>query len=138
MPTTLNTDFDADRFAALVGRFDTTNPSEAEAMNAARALRRMVAERHMRVVDVLGRDDVTKALDAHLKPVREDSPELKAAFLEVAKYAELAREQAEMVEKLRRQAIRARVVMPTGLISGRLVAFTVLLALGLMLATLWH
>ena len=52
-------------------------------MNAALMMRRMIAERNMRLVDVFGRADVTQALDALLKPVREESEELKAAFLEV-------------------------------------------------------
>jgi hypothetical protein len=74
--------FDAERFAALMASFDTANPSEAEAINAARVLRRMVAGNNLRVVDALERPDVKAALDARLQPVRQETA--NAAALEAA------------------------------------------------------
>jgi hypothetical protein len=137
MPSPANNVFDAERFAALVGRFDIGNPSEAEAMNAARVMRRALVEHNMRFVDVIGRADVMQALDAQCKPVREDSAELKAAFVEIAKYAELAHQHSEKVNELRRElaSCGGRATEPAGLVNGGLVAFAVLLALTLMVAS---
>lgn len=94
---------DADAFAKCIARFDIANPSEAEAMNAARALRRMVAREGLRFVDVMERADVKQALDAQLQPVREDSPELKEAFGKVAQLAEALAREKEITARLRTQ-----------------------------------
>jgi hypothetical protein len=136
MPATPNNEFDAERFAALMGRFDTANPSEAEAMNAARAMRRMVVEKNLWFVDAICRADVARALDMLLKPAREDSEELKAAFLEVAKYAELARQHAETVNELRQRLAASGVTRTesAGLVNGGLITLAVLTALALMIA----
>ncbi len=97
--------FDPERFAALWAGCDTGNNNEAEAVNKFRALRRMVAGNNLRIVDcVTGRDDVMHALDAQLKPVRKDSAELAAAFVEIAKLADLAKERAEIINELRRNS----------------------------------
>lgn len=137
MPAAPNTDFDAARFAALIARFDITNTSEAEAMTAARTVRRGLIEKNMRFVDVMARADVIQALDALLKPAREESPELKAAFLEIAKYADLARQHAETAKKLRREMATAQTA-PVGAVSRRMVVFTVIFALALMIWAAWH
>jgi hypothetical protein len=78
--------FDPERFAALVASSDTTNPNEAEAMSAARMLRRMAAGAGLRVADLFYRADVMAALDAAMKPVREtpDKAALDAAQTEAA------------------------------------------------------
>ena len=99
--------FDAEGFAKLVARFDTGNPCEAEAMNAARAMRRRVAEQGLRFVDVMERADVKQALDAQLQPVREDSAELKEAFGKVAQLAEALAEEKEITARLRAQMAAA-------------------------------
>jgi hypothetical protein len=79
--------FDPQRFAALVASFEN-NPNEAEAMNAARMLRRAAKGHHppLRVVDLFYRADVMAALDAALQPVREtpDRAVLDAAQTECA------------------------------------------------------
>ena len=80
MPSGGNNIFDAERFATLVGRFDLGNPSEAEAINAARVIRRTLAEHNLRFVDAMGRADVMQALDTQFQAVREDSEELKTAL----------------------------------------------------------
>ena len=132
--------FDPGTFAKLMARFDTVNSSDAEAMNAALSMRRMVAAEGLRIVDVLERADVKQALDAQLQPVREDSPELKAAFLEVAKYAELAKKLAETVNELREKSASGTrpSAEPVGLVNGGLVAFVVLAAIVLMIAAECH
>jgi hypothetical protein len=132
-----NSDFDAARFAALIARFDIANPSEAEAMTAARTIRRGLIEKNMRFVDVMARIDVTLALDALLKPAREESPELKAAFLEVAKYADLARQHAETAKKLRREMATSQTA-PVGAVSRRLVVWTVIIAIALVIWAVWQ
>ena len=68
--------FDAEKFVSLIARFDTCNPSEAEAMSAAKLMRRMVAGAGLRFVDAMETAKVKKALDAQLQPVREDNAEL--------------------------------------------------------------
>ena len=139
MPNASIPDFDAQRFAALVARFDIGNPSEAEAMNAARTIRRGLQEKNVRFVDAMARADVTQALDALLKPDREDSAELKAAFLEITKYADMAREHAEIATKLRRELVACRTTRAMrGLVNGRFVLLVLLLVVGLMIAAQWH
>ena len=140
MPEATINAFDAERFAALIARFDTSNPSEAEAMNAARALRRMLSDHQLRLVDAMARTDAMQALDALLQPVREDSAELKEAFLQVAKYAELARELAERVSDLRQKIATGggEQVRRGGPISGVLAALVLLASLTLMLLAEYH
>jgi hypothetical protein len=138
MPDTPTTEFNAERFAALVARFDVGNSSEAEAMSAARTIRRGLIEKSVRFVDAMARADVMQALDAQLKPVREDSAELKAAFVEVTKYADVAREQTEIAKQLRRELAAYRVTGTRGLVNGKLVLLVVLVALALMIRAQWH
>src|ERR1700676_791088 len=66
----------AERFAALWAGFDTDNSSEAEAMGKGRALRRMAADRSLRVIDVLELPEIRQPLDDQLQPVRLPSPEV--------------------------------------------------------------
>jgi hypothetical protein len=66
----------AERFAALWAGFDTDNSSEAEAMGKGRALRRMVNERGLRIVDALELPEIRKALEDQLQPVRLPVPEV--------------------------------------------------------------
>jgi len=117
MPGAASNGFCPERFAALMARFEIANPSEAEAMNAARALRRMVAMNNLRLVDALERADVKQALDAQLQPLREESPEIKAALEQAAslreeltertrnvrELAELLKKQEETTEGLRKE-----------------------------------
>jgi hypothetical protein len=140
MPSGGNNIFDAERFATLVGRFDLGNPSEAEAINAARVIRRTLAEHNLRFVDAMGRADVMQALDTQFQPVREDSEELKTAFAEITKYAELATQYAETITDLRRRlASTPRVMVErAGLVNGGVVALAVVLALALMLMAEFH
>jgi septal ring factor EnvC (AmiA/AmiB activator) len=77
-------EFDCEKFAKYMASFDTGNPSEEEALNSARLARRMCVAIGCRVVDVLGRTDVQRALDERLKPERETTPELQAAKEEIA------------------------------------------------------
>ena len=77
-------EFDSEQFAKYMASFDTGNPSEEEALNSARLLRRMCVAIGCRVVDVLGRTGVQRALDERLKPEREKRPELQAAQDEIA------------------------------------------------------
>jgi hypothetical protein len=124
MPGGPSNEFDADRFAALVGRYDTGNPSEAEAINAARAMRRMVSSNGLRIVDVLERADVRHALDNLLQPVREESVELKQAFEKITQLA-------EMLAQERRNREHRKL---GGLVNGGLVAVVTLAVMALMVA----
>jgi hypothetical protein len=73
MATAANNGFDAERFAALWAGADTGNNNEAEAITKFRAARRMAAGCNLRLVDCMtGRDDVTRALDAQMKPLRKN------------------------------------------------------------------
>ncbi len=107
MPGAASNGFCPDRFAALLARFETANPSEAEAINAARALRRMVAMNNLRFVDALGRGDVIAALDVQLQPVREENPQVKAAQEQALalreELTERTRNVREMAELLKRE-----------------------------------
>ena len=95
-----NNGFDARRFAALMAGFDTGNACEAEAMNKARAMRRMVAAAGLRFVDVMERADVKQALDDQMEPVREESRELQEARKEAAVLREELTERIRDVRKL--------------------------------------
>ena len=136
--------FDAEGFAKLMARFDTGNASEAEAMNAGRALRRMVVSDGLRIVDVMGRADVMAALDAQLQPVREDSQELKAAFIEIARLADLVKQREEAFNELRQKSANVRHSGPlpaaagAGLVNGGLVAAVIVIAMVLMIAAIFH
>jgi hypothetical protein len=90
----------ARRFAALFAGFDTDNASEEEAMSKGRALRRMAAERNLRIVDLLELPDVREALDAQMQPVRQQGPELQAALEQVAALREELTERTRDVRKL--------------------------------------
>jgi hypothetical protein len=109
--------FDAQRFAALWAGFDTSNSNEAEAMGKARALRRMAVAFNLRLIDLLGRLDVTQALDAQMAPSREATPELmaaremamehctlaKEAMAQAEHWAAVAKQQETVIDELRRQ-----------------------------------
>ena len=91
--------------------FDLGNPNEAEAMNAARALRRMVEAAGSRFVDVMELDEVKQALDDQMKPVRKVSPELQEARQEASalrqELTERTRDVRELAELLTRERARA-------------------------------
>jgi hypothetical protein len=102
-------------------------------------------------VDAMGRADVMRALDAQLEPVREESPELKAAFLQVAQLAELANERQEVIVELQQEleaasfpgisshpARRAQPVSSGELVNGGLVAALAIIAALLMLVALFQ
>ena len=62
---------EAQRFAALIAGFDTGNPSEAEAMGKGRAMRRMLVEKGLRLVDALKLPEIRQALDDQMQPARQ-------------------------------------------------------------------
>lgn len=95
-----NNGFNSKRFASLMARFDTGNPCEAEAMNAARAMRHMVTAAGVRFVDVMELPDVKQALDDQLQPVRQESGELREARKEAATLREELTERTRDVRKL--------------------------------------
>jgi hypothetical protein len=107
MPGAASNGFCPERFAALMARFEVANPSEAEAMNAARAMRRMVALNNLRFVDVMGRADVMAALDVQLQPLREESAEAKQALQQVTalreELTERTRNVRELAERLKQE-----------------------------------
>jgi hypothetical protein len=76
------TDEGAERFAALMAGFDV-NPSEPEAMNKGRLLRRMAAERNVRLVDAFELPEIRAALDAQMKPERVETPDVAAMETEL-------------------------------------------------------
>lgn len=61
---------EAKRFAVLMAGFDISNSSEPEAMNKGCALRRMVEEKNIRLVDALELEEIREAIDRQLKPPR--------------------------------------------------------------------
>jgi hypothetical protein len=137
MATTTPSGFDAREFARLMARFDTGNPSEAEAMNAARVLRRMVAGQQLRLVDVMERNDVKKALDDQLQVVREENAELKEAFGKISELAELLVRERENNAVLQRRLAGMYVGSANegrGVVSAGLVAIVVIIASALMIA----
>jgi C4-dicarboxylate-specific signal transduction histidine kinase len=141
MPVSSQNLFDAREFARLMARFDTGNPSEAEAMNAGRALRRMVAGHNLRLVDVFERSDVKQALDDQLQVVREESSELREAFAKITELADLLARERETAAELQRRGSRASVTSrndAVGLVNGGLVAAVVLIASALMIAAAMH
>jgi hypothetical protein len=102
MPNAAKNGFDPELFAKLMARSDTGNPSEAEAISAFRLLRRSLVVEDLRLVDVMGRTDVMRALDVQLQPVREKSPELKAALLDNEMLVDLAKEREEYINDLQK------------------------------------
>jgi hypothetical protein len=144
MPGAANNTLDADTVAKMMARFETSNPSEAEAMTAVRMFRRMVATAGLRVIDVLERADVKQALDAQLQPVREDSAELQEAFGKVRQLADELAQERDITAELRQELASAQ---PMGrqacppppaaggdLVNGVLVAATVLVVAALLIA----
>jgi len=69
---------EAERFAALWAGFDTGNASEAEAMGKGRVMRRMAAERNLRIVDALELPEIRQALDDQMQPARMPVPDVAA------------------------------------------------------------
>ena len=141
--------FDARRFAALISRFDMGNPSEEEAMNAARAMRRMAETAGLRVVDALERPDVRQALDDQMKPVRQDSGALQEARIEAETLRRELTERTRDVRKLAEQLTqeRARGARPApapgshpsvGGINGVLIAAVVVIVAALLVGSLAH
>ena len=140
--------FDPEEFAKLMARFDTGNPSDAEAASAARMMRRMVASEGLRFVDVMERADVKKALDAQLQPAREDSAELKEAFGKITELAQALARERDVSTQLRKECDLLRsgsppppapsmpvAGIPAGLVNGWLEAITVALAVVLLIAS---
>ena len=153
MPGSRNNGLNAERFAALWAGCDAGNANEAEALSKFRVLRRMVIAENLRIVDAMGRADVMRALDAQLEPVREESPELKAAFTQVAQLAELANERQELIAELQQELVaascpgissrptrraRAQPVSSGELLNGGLEAALAIIAALLMLAALFQ
>jgi hypothetical protein len=95
------TEKEAQRFAALWAGSDTGNPSEVEAMGKGRAIRRMVAERNLRVIDVLELPEIREALDDQMQPIRLPIPDVAALQ---AENDDLRRKLAVVVPKLRELA----------------------------------
>jgi hypothetical protein len=140
-----NNEFDPQHFALLMGSFDTGNASEAEAMNAARLLRRSLAGRGLRLVDVIYRADVMQALDAHLQPVREESAELKKLYVQNAELAERLHGQEQIISELRQQATARPVAQAAGTrgsaheyLGGFFAFATVMGSAALLFAGIWH
>jgi hypothetical protein len=148
MPGAANNTLDADTVAKMIARFETSNPSEAEAINAMRMFRRMVAAEGLRVVDVLERADVKQALDAQLQPVREDSAELKEAFGKVRQLGDELAQERDITAELRQELVSAQprgrqaCSLPPaavdGLVNGVLVAVTALVVVALLIAAAMH
>lgn len=124
MPSVPTGGLDPQLFASLVARFDTGN-NEAEAMNAARAMRRMVSKEGLRIVDVLERADVRKALDDQLQPVREDSAELKEAFEKIRQLADLLAQERQKPQRRQTRTL-------SGPINGGLIALVTLAVIVLL------
>jgi hypothetical protein len=107
MPGAASNGFRPERFAALWAGLDTGNGNEAEAVNKFRALRRMAVAENLRIIDAMGRADVVRALDVQLRPVREESHEVKAALEQAValrqELTERTRNVRELTELLRRQ-----------------------------------
>jgi hypothetical protein len=148
MPGTAQNRLEPDRFAALWAGCDTGNGNEAEAVNKFRALRRMAAMDNARIIDLMGRADVSAALDAQLQPVREESPQLKEAFGKIADLAEALAREKKIAAQLREELdngnafaaasaarpVPPRLVSDAGLVNGGLVAAVSVVAAVLMIA----
>lgn len=108
----------ARRFAGLFAGSDVGNSNEEEAVGKFRAMRRMALLENSRIIDLLERPDVRKAIDDQMQPVRQDGSALQEALeactaltneltermRDVQRLAELARikgaEAAELREEL--------------------------------------
>jgi hypothetical protein len=96
---------EADRFAALMAGFDTGNPSDAEAVGKAKALRRMASAAGLRVIDALELPEVRHALDEQMHPVRHqgDASALQAENEDLrARLAVVVPKVTELAESLKR------------------------------------
>ena len=89
---------EAERFAKLCAGFDVCNASEAEAMGKGRALRRMLVEKKIRLVDALEMPEIRKALDDQMQPVRSPIPDVAALQ---AENEDLSKKLAFVVPKFR-------------------------------------
>lgn len=90
----------AARFASLMAGMDSTNPCEAEAVNKFRALRRMVVEAGLRIVDVLEMPEVRQAIDDQMQPARQKNGDLQDALEQVAELREELTERTRNVREL--------------------------------------
>lgn len=73
---------EAQRFAALMAGFDTGNPSEEEAASKGRVLRRMAAEKNVRLVDAWELPEIREAIDKQLEPARASVEEETEAVIQ--------------------------------------------------------
>ena len=139
--------FNAEGFAKLMASFDTGNPSEPEAMSAARLMRRALVSKGLRLVDVMYRPDVMAVFDARVEPATEESAQLKEAFATITDLADALTYEREITAELREelQTATARGSGPLprssdggpikgGLINGGLVAAVTIVAVMLMIA----
>jgi hypothetical protein len=112
---------EAQRFAALWAGFETVNPSEAEAMVKGCPMRRMAADKGLRIIDALELPEIRKALDDQLQPVRTANSDAAAQAeveelrgklaLVVPKVRELSEaltREKELTAKLRGQSLPAQ------------------------------
>ena len=145
METTPNRTFNPEDFVELIGGFDTGNPSEAEAISAARLLRRMLVTHSLRLVDAMGRTDVMRALDAQFEPLREQPPELQDAREEIAELTEQARIREQIIDELQEErgsnrgtdvgSTTRKSVSGGGLVNEFVVAVASLAAIALLIAS---
>ena len=70
----------ARRFAGLFAGSDVGNSDEEEAVGKFRAMRRMAVLENSRIIDLLERPDVRKAIDDQMQPVRQDCSALQDAL----------------------------------------------------------
>jgi hypothetical protein len=97
----------------------------------------MVAGQQLRLVDVMERNDVKKALDEQLQVVREENAELKEAFGRITELAELLVCERENNTVLQRRLAGMYVGSANegrGVVSAGLVAIVVIIASALMIA----
>lgn len=97
----------AARFAGIWAGWDTGNASEEEAMSKGRAVRRMVAERKLRIIDALELPEIRRALDDQMQPVRQAAPDVAALRAEAedlrAKLAVVVPRLRELAEALKEE-----------------------------------
>jgi hypothetical protein len=145
---------DPERLAALIGRWDISNSSDTEAMNAARMIRRMVRSAGIRFVDAVELPDVREALDRALQPVRatsHDSPPLLAAQEEakelrdrlgvvvpkLREVTEALTREMELTAQLREHGSKTYASVTLGIgkpVHGGLIAVVTVIALGMLVA----
>jgi hypothetical protein len=114
-------------------------------MNAGRLMRRSLVTHDLRLVDVMGRTDVMQALDAQLQPLREETPELKAAILEIAELTDVVRQRDKIIDALQQDRtggtgtcsnpMTLESVSGSDLVNGSLVAAVSLAAVVLLIAS---